>query len=467
MEMDAILGAGIGGLFCGHELFKNKRKFMIIEKQNSVGGIAKTLNFGGFRTDLGPHRFYSKNEELYLEIEKILGKDWIIVKRYTPQYINGKWYDYPIKINQALKNAGLIKGFKIGSSFLFQQAKNCLNKKEPSNFEEWIVSKFGRELAEFSMLNYTEKIWGIKCRDISVEWAKQRIKGLSIPEIIKNALINPREKVATFIDEFYYPRYGIGMISGKIAEIIKKNGNKIILNSKVNEIKHNEKKIESVKIKNKKTKVNNIVSSIPIGELVNLLNPRAPKKVLDALKNLRYRDQVYVFLTINKERVTNSNWIYFPEKNIPFGRIMEPKNWTKEMSPENKTSLLAEYFANKGDKTWEMGDEKIKEITVRVLEKLNFLKKEEVIDYKIIRLEKAYPQWDINYEENLKIVMDFLSKFENLYLIGRNGRFRYNNMDHSMLTGIMAARSIIENKKYDLESVGMEQEYFETGVIKK
>lgn len=463
--MDVILGAGIGGLTCGYELSNNKRKCIIIEKAKNIGGLCQTLNFDGFRTDLGPHRFFSKNKELYSIMENLLKEDWVIVKRYTPQFIDNKYYDYPIKITQALKNAGFAKGSKIGFSFLFQQVKNLVSKKEPSNFEEWVVSKFGRELAEFNMLNYTRKIWGIDCKDISVEWAKQRIKGLSIPEIIKTALIKPKQRVATLVDEFYYPRYGIGMITDRFAESILKNRGKIILNKEISLIEHNGKRITKVRLGNKKIKVDHLISSIPIGELVRLM--KAPKSIIESSKHLKYRDQIHVFLKIKKERVTNSNWIYFPEKEIPFGRIMEPKNWTKEMAPKNHTSLLIEYFANKDDDLWIKKDSEIANLTIGVLQNLKFLDKKEIIGYKIIRMEKAYPLWDINYKKYLKILFDYLSNFENLFLIGRNGRFRYNNMDHSIETGLMAARSIIENKDYDPENIGNEQEYFEKGEIKK
>lgn len=472
--MNIILGAGPAGLSAGYEFVKNNKSCMIVEKDTCVGGISKTLRFGDFLTDVGPHRFFSKNPLLYQMIEELLHDDWIPVPRLTRQYIEGKYYDYPVKAIQAVMNAGIKKAFQMVIDFAIAILRKTFVKPTVNTFEEWVVLNFGRNLAEFNLINYTEKIWGISTRYISASWAEQRIKGVSIFEMLKQDLFKfnkqGRTKVKSLIDTFYYPLYGIGEIYEAMAKKITEQNNPILFESYAQSIQHNANGITKVIIDSKKDGskeliCDNLISSIPITELVQILDPPAPPEVIKAAKELRYRDQRYVFLMLNREKCTDDTWIYFPTTDIPFGRMMEPKNWTEKMSPPGKTSLFVEYFCFEGDKIWNMDEQKLIHITVKYLEALKFLKKEEVMDAKVINLKKAYPVWDLVYKKKLDLIKKYLSQFSNLYIVGRNGRFHYNNQDHSIETGILASRSIIESKKYDLEVVGMENEYFEKGAL--
>lgn len=209
-----------------------------------------------------------------------------------------------------------------------------------------------------------------------------------------------------------------------------------------------------------------VISSIPITEFVNLLEPKVPKEVLQAVKNLKFRSHVSLFITLNKPSVFPDQWIYFPDKEIPFGRIMEPKNFSKKMAPPDKTSLLVEFFCWENDEIWNDSREEVFELGIEWLERLGFVEREEVIDSFIHREAYAYPVYDLKYRENLGKVEEYLRRFENLLLVGRAGCFRYNNQDHALEMGILAARSIIEGKQYDIEDVGAEQEYFERGYVK-
>ncbi len=472
-----ILGAGPAGMSCAMELSKKNIKNTIIEKDSIVGGLAKTLIYiegkYTFRTDIGPHRFFSKNKYLYEFIEDLIHEDWIVVPRQTRQFIDGKFYDYPINAMQAFRNIGPIRASGMFLSYINGVVKYRILKREVKSFEDYIVANFGKKLGEFNMLNYTEKIWGIPCVKVHPDWATQRIKGLNLISAVKNAIIKDKNAPKTLVDEFYYPQYGTGLIYESIKNKIIKSTSKIEFNSVPTKIIHKNKKIVEVHIKNNKENISTtytpkkLISSIPLTEFVSLLSPQPPKKIIFALKKLRWRSQVYLFITLDKKQITKDNWIYFPNKDIPFGRIAEMKNFSKNMSPKDKTSLFVEFFVNENDEVWNMNKEQLFNYALPHFEKLGFFKEKDVRNYYLIKRKKVYPLYDLDYKKYLKIVKEYLNEFINLEYIGRPGRFKYNNQDHSLEMGILAAKSIIENKKYDIEQVGSEKEYYEKDLLHK
>ena len=469
-----ILGGGPAGLSCGLALSKKGIKCTLLEKEENIGGLAKTLHFKEenltFHTDIGPHRFFSKNKELYKIIEDLLGKDWIKVNRSTRQLIEGKFYDYPIKAMQAFKNVGYFRAVKMGLSYVRGVTRYKLLNKKVENFEDYVAANFGLALGEFNMLNYTEKVWGLPCSEIHADWANQRIKGLSLTSAIANSVFK-KEGPKTLVDAFYYPKHGTGTIYEGMAKEIKKSGSKILTASSPAKINYSQNKISSVEcvIKGKKKILapKTLVSSIPLTEFMGLLSPSPPKIVMSALKKLRWRAQVYLFVTIDKEFVTKDNWIYLPERKLHIGRIAEMKNFSTAMSPKGKTSLFLEFFVNEGDEIWNKSAKELFEIAVKELESINLLKRADIRNYYLIKKKNVYPVYDLNYQENLKEVKSFLDGFENLYYIGRPGRYKYTNQDHSLEMGILAARGIIEEKHFDLDAVGDEKEYFEKGKLKE
>ncbi len=468
-----VLGAGPSGMACAMELSKSNKTSLIIEKENSVGGFAKTLEFKdqdlSFRTDIGPHRFFSKNPYLYEFIEELLGKDWILVKRQTRQLIDGKFYDYPVNALQAFKNIELDKSIRMGFSYLFALLKYGLAKKQIVNFEDYVIANFGRSLGEFNILNYTEKIWGLPCNQIHPDWAKQRIKGLSLFSTLK-AAFKKNNGARTLVESFFYPRYGMGSIYEEIANRVTKSGSKLEIDSCPTKIFHNNGKITKVDLmikgKSKSVEPSHLISSIPITEFISILSPAPSKEVTDAIANLKWRSQVYLFITLNKEKITDDNWIYFPCKDIPFARVAEMKNFSKEMSPADKTSLFIEFFVNEEDKIWNMDKDELFNFAMPYFERLNLFKKGEVRNYYLFKKTHVYPIYDLNYSRYLEIIKKYLNQFENLFYIGRPGRFHYTNQDHSLEMGILAAKSIIENRRYELDDIGNDDEYFEKGFIK-
>jgi protoporphyrinogen oxidase len=447
---------------CAMELYKVNIPFILVEKEQAVGGLAKTYKFGKFRTDNGPHRFYSQNKYLYDFIEDLVQEKWIKVNRFTRFYIKGKFYKYPVEILEIIKKIGFVNIVLILNDYAW--ASVIRFRIKPKNFKQYALLTFGKRLAYLNVINFSEKTWGVSTEELSIDFASQRIKGVTIANILKTFLTN-KNAVKSMIDQFYYPSLGSGYVYECIKKRIQKD-NRVELNVKAQKIFTKDKQISKVLLSNGETvQIKNLVSSMPITEFVQLLDIPIPAVVQKAIKKLRYRSQVYLFLTLNKPQVTRDQWIYFPDSEIPFSRISEMKNFSKEMAPPNKTSLFVEYFCWYDDEVWNMSKKELSQLTISWLVKLGFIKEKDVISTYLLKQKDCYPVYDLNYQTNLQAIKNFLDQFENLYYIGRPGRFKYTNQDHSLEMGIIAARSIIDGKRYDIEHVGSTFEYFEKGNI--
>ncbi len=460
-----ILGAGPAGLACAAELRRANQNFILVEKDEAVGGLSRTYQFGDFRTDNGPHRFFSKNPYLYDFIKKLIGEHWIAVDRQTRFFIKGKFYKYPIELWDVLSKIGAWRIARILLDYFKEKLAPSL--RPVSNFEEYAVHAFGRSLAEFNILDYTEKIWGMPCSSISAEWATQRIQGLSIMNLLWK-MIFKKSGPRTLKDQFFYPDLGAGLIYEAIKKEIEKD-NEILLQSVPTQIEHSSGLINALTIQTpdgvRRPTVEWLVSSIPITVFLRLLFPAPPADVLESASKLRFRAQVYLFITINKPSITKDQWIYFPDKEIPFGRVSEMKNFSAKMSPPGKTSLFIEFFCWEGDEMWRKSKEELLATATPWLQKLNLVSHDDIMDAYHIRKPYVYPVYDLQYREELAILEKYLDGFANLIYIGRPGRFKYTNQDHSLEMGIAAARSIIQGKQYDIKNIGSEHEYFEKGYI--
>ena len=359
-----VLGAGPAGLACAMELSRTGKSCSVVERDQQVGGLAPTSTIqegeDTFLTDIGPHRFFSKNQYLYDFIEDLLQEEWRRVPRLTRQFVDGKYYNYPVNFNQVVRNLGLWKSFRIGVDYFIARIRYDVFKKPLRTFEDYVVANFGRGLAEFSMINYSEKIWGIPCADIHPDWAKQRISGLNLWSVLKNAIgLGGKKGPKSLVDEFYYPQYGTGRIYEEIAKHLVESGTEIQTKSEPVSLRHDGKRVLEVDVKTpaggETIKPPHVVESVPLTAFLDLLDPQPPQEVMAAAKNLRWRNQVYLFLTLNKEQVTEDNWIYFPQKDSPFGRTSEMKNFSKDMCPEGKTSFFIEFFAFETAGTWRFG----------------------------------------------------------------------------------------------------------------
>ena len=469
-----VLGAGPAGLACAMELSRKGRACTVVERDDQIGGLAKTLRIvegdDVFLTDIGPHRFFSKNRYLYDFIEDLLQEEWRRVPRLTRQFVAGKYYNYPVNFGQVVKNLGFWKSARVGIDYFLARLRYDVFKKPLRTFEDYVVANFGRTLAEFSMINYSEKIWGIPVAEIHPDWAKQRISGLNLWSVFTKAIgLGGKKGPKSLVDEFYYPQFGTGRIYEEIGRHLVQNGTEIVTGSRPVRVAHADGRVTEVDVETPDgittVRPGHGVESVPLTELLELLDPEAPQAVLDAAGRLRWRSQVYLFLTLDKERVTRDNWIYFPEKDIPFGRTSEMKNFSEDMCPPGKTSFFIEFFAFEGDEIWTMSKEGLLDLVMPYFEKWGFFTRGEIRQAYLMKRSHVYPVYDTTYKENVETIRDWLDRLSNLIYVGRPGRFRYTNQDHSLEMGIIASRIILEGRRYDMDTVGAENEYFEKGPI--
>lgn len=468
MSEVVIIGAGPAGLTSAYELAKYGHRSTILEADNQVGGLSRTVNYRGYRFDIGGHRFFSKVPLVNELWKEILDDDFLLRSRLSRIHYRGRFFDYPFRATNALANLGPIEAMLVMLSY--SRAKLLPNQKE-TNFEQWVSNRFGHRLYEIFFKTYTEKVWGMPCSEISADWAAQRIKNLSLHEAVRNALFGAGkskdgEIITTLIDQFHYPRFGPGMMWEHCEEKLSKQGNNTLRGIRVERIRHRHGHVECVYGKTDKGESiefggDQFVSSMPLRHLIHALSPDAPDEVLQAANYLRYRDYLTVVLIAKRENVFPDNWIYIHSPDVKMGRIQNYKNWSPEMVPDSsRSSLGLEYFLWDKDDEWKWSNDRLIELGIRECEQIGMIEKDEIEDGTVVRMKKAYPVYDHKYQESVNLIKSYLESFDNLQTIGRNGLHRYNNQDHSMLTAVYAARNI-EGEKNDVWAVNTEKEYHE------
>ena len=466
-----IIGGGPAGLTAAWELSKADISSVVLEKDHVVGGIARTINYRGYRFDIGGHRFFTKVRAVDQMWREVLAEDeFLHCSRLSRIYYNRKFFYYPLRAANALLGLGLWNSVLILLSYI---KARIFPVRPEETLEQWVSNRFGRRLYHIFFKTYTEKVWGIPCSEIRAEWAAQRIKGLSLVSAVKNAIFaarpkNKAEVIKTLIDAFDYPKHGPGQMWETVTRLVEQRGHRVKLGSDVVKIIWHGNQVESVIIERDGLRDSvsgtDFISSMPLRELVEKLDPPAPDEVRRAAQKLSYRDFLTVALIINRRELFPDNWIYVHDPEVKLGRIQNFKNWSKYMVPdESQTCLGLEYFCFEGDGLWTMSDAELIELGKRELEQINLARADEVTDGAVVRMPKAYPVYDGVYAEALNVVREFLSSFTNLQMVGRNGMHKYNNQDHSMLTAMLAARNVInaDGKQYDLWKVNADQEYHE------
>ena len=468
-----IIGAGPAGLTAAYVLSKAGVESIVLEKDQAVGGIARTVNYKNYYFDIGGHRFFTKLKSVEDIWKEVLGEGLLRRNRFSRIYYNKKFFHYPLRPLNALMGLGVWNSILVIFSYLFSQ---LFPSKQDETFEQWVSNRFGKRLFKLFFKTYTEKVWGISCQEISAEWAAQRVKGLSLITALKNAIIksqsgtkDKRRVIKTLIDEFDYPKFGPGMMWQAMAEIIRRNGSQVLLGNEVEGIRWSGSKVESLEVKrNEQIELFygvDFISSMPISEALQKFKPEVPKEVLDAANDLKYRDFLTVVLIIDKPNLFPDTWIYIHDPEVKVCRIQNFKNWSPFMVPDpDKICLGLEYFCFEGDSLWNMPDDELIELAKRELETLGLVNKNDVEDGTVVRMAKAYPIYDSTYRKSLDVVRQFLSRFDNLQLVGRNGMHQYNNQDHSMLTAMLAAENIL-GANHDLWAINVEQDYQEEMTI--
>lgn len=466
-----VMGAGPAGLCSAYVLSKAGAPVTVVESAPFVGGLARTIRreteFGEFKFDIGGHRWFTKNDELNALFEEVVADELLWVNRISRIYFDGKFIDYPLKFKSALTSLSPVTGARAVADFGVSMAKRRFgNDDDLVSMEDRYVDQYGRTLYGLFFKNYSEKLWGRPCSEMSGDWVKQRTKDMNLWTAIKDAIVPSKGDVVSLIDEFMYPRDGFGRFSERMADAVEAAGNQVLLKHPVKKIVLDGNRVKGLLVQTENgeelMEAENFISSIPLTVLCKITDPPAPQDVLEAAEFLDFRDIITVNMMFKKQQVTTDTWLYVHDKNILFGRFHEPKNWSPAMVPSDEyTSLVVEYFCTKGDHIWNMTDEQLVNQTVKhLVEDLHFVKPEEVIGGFTLRATKAYPVYNIGYEEPLGKMKDYIKSIENLQFIGRGGSFRYNNTDHSIETGMLAAKNIL-GAHYDLEDVNADQEYHE------
>jgi protoporphyrinogen oxidase len=461
-----VIGAGPAGLTAAYELARRKVAVTLLEKDHQVGGIARTVNYRGFRFDIGGHRFFTKVAVVARLWRDLLGADLLTRPRLSRIVYRHRFFDYPLKPLNALRNLGLVNAAAILLSYL---RVRLFPIRPVVSFADWVTNRFGRRLYEIFFRTYTEKVWGVPCTTIGVQWAVQRIRGLSLRTAVLDALtpdrFRKRDAIKTLISEFWYPRLGPGMMWEALLNRTESLGGKVILGCPVTSIIHDDSRILAVDSVSDGNTVrfpaDEVISSMPLRDLIRSLSPAAPPEVRAAAEQLSYRDFLTVALVVEGEKLFPDNWLYIHDETVRVGRIQNFANWSPDMVPEpGKSCLGMEYFCNVGDDLWSMSDKNLVTLATRELNSIGLVPQIRVVDGMVARMPKAYPVYDENYPSAIAVLRSYLQRFSNLQPVGRNGMHRYNNMDHSMLTAMFAARNLF-HERLDLWSVNTDEAYHE------
>jgi protoporphyrinogen oxidase len=463
-----IIGAGPAGLTAAYELATRYGiTSTILESDSVVGGISRTVERDGWRFDIGGHRFFTKVKEVEAFWHEILDdEDFMLRPRMSRIYYNGKYYDYPLKASNALKNLGILEAFLCVMSYVWARVRP---PKDQSTLEGWIVARFGWRLYNHFFKTYNEKLWGVPVNKLPADFAAQRIKNLSLSNAVMNALMPKRnqKEITSLIEEFQYPKYGPGMMWERCTEKVLAKGCTVHMNTRVVGIRHEGGKAVAVVAEGKdgtrtEFPCDHVISSMPISQLLKAFEPAPAPEAFQAADDLRYRDFITVALVVPERYSFPDNWIYVHAQSVQVGRIQNFGSWSPYLIKEGRTCLGLEFFVFEGDSTWTKPDEELIEQGKRELGILNLVEPDKVEAGYVVRMPKAYPFYDENYKANVAKIVDWLDRCApNVHPVGRNGMHRYNNQDHSMYTAMLTAENIATGTTHDVWSVNVEEEYHE------
>jgi protoporphyrinogen oxidase len=463
-----VIGAGPAGLTAAYELSGHGVPSVILEADGVVGGLSRTAEYKGYLFDIGGHRFFTRVPLVEKMWREVLGDDFIRRPRLSRIYYRNRFFLYPLEPLDALAGLGPVEALRCGISYV----KARLSPQRPEDdLETWVSNRFGRRLFEIFFKTYTEKVWGISCKEIRADWAAQRIKGLSLKSLVLNALIPGRKSrgkqnaIKTLIREFDYPRRGPGMMWARTREIVESRGCRVVFNAPVEKIYWEPGRVTGIRAGGRLYRGRHFISSMPVRDLLRALDPAPEHGLIQAADDFHYRDFLTVVLIVKRPNLFPDNWIYIHEPGVKAGRIQNYGNWSPEMVPDAATSSLGlEYFCFEGDGLWTMPDRDLIALGKREVARIGLAAESEIADGTVVRVRKAYPVYDETYERGLGKVRQWLAGMPNLQLAGRNGMHRYNNQDHSMLTAMLAARNILAGRiQYDLWRVNVDADYHEEG----
>ncbi len=460
----AVLGAGPAGLTAAYALACRGEEGALFEADGVVGGLAKTVEFKGYRFDLGGHRFYTKLPSIQQLWEETLEEDFLVRPRLSRIYYDGRFFTYPLRARDVPTRLGLVESIRCALSYLAGQLRRG---GQPESFEDWVSLRFGRRLYDAFFRTYTEKVWGMPGSEIRAEWAAQRIRDFSLLRAATYALRLRRDLPPTLTERFYYPRLGPGQMWEAFRRRVGEGGIDVHLNHRCTALQHTAGRVESVSVRtngdDRTLDVDGVLSSIPLGELVLGLEPAAPPEVVVAARKLRYRSLCLVALISSEAEPFPDNWIYLHDPGIRAGRVQNFGAWSEEMVRPGTTCLGVEYFCSVGDDLWNMPEDEAVALATEELARIGLVDPARIVDGVKVGVPKAYPVYDRDYRDAVDVIRRYLRGFENLQTFGRNGLHRYNNQDHSMWTAILAVSNLLDGHNHDVWAVNSDEVYLEQG----
>jgi protoporphyrinogen oxidase len=458
-----VLGAGPAGLTAGYRLAKLGRPVLVLEAEDQVGGLAKTVVREGYRFDLGGHRFFTKSPEVEALWLEVLGDELLVRPRLSRIYWNGRFLDYPLSARDVVRKLGPLELARCLASFLAAAARP---KERERSLEEWVSNRFGKRLYDLFFRTYTEKVWGVPGSEIRAEWAAQRIKGLSLATAAKDALLRGRNgHVKSLIREFRYPRRGPGQMWEEMAGEIEALGGEVRTGAPVERMRVEHGCVVAVEAAGEAIPCGHVISSLPLRDLAAMIRPAPSDQILGAADGLMYRDFLTVALVLDGDDLFPDNWIYVHDPSVRVGRIQNYRSWSPWMVPDERTTCVGlEYFCFEGDDLWESSDDRLVALADEELSRLGLGNGAQVGRGYVERVPKAYPVYDERYARRLRVLRRWLAGVENLQQVGRNGLHRYNNSDHSMLTALRAVDNVVAGARHDIWSVNADSVYHEEHV---
>jgi protoporphyrinogen oxidase len=449
-----VLGGGLAGLSAGCRLARNGWRVTVVEAGDEVGGLASSgtrfTQWGEFDYDTGPHRFHTGEKHLKDEVLALLGDNKVEADRLSRIFLYGRFFNYPLVGSNVVKSLPKLVLIKCFLDYLWVKLRNLFKRPPDDNFENWVVNRFGKKLYSIFFGVYTEKTWGIPCTQISADWAAQRISLLSLWDTIKKTLFPPKDKDTprTLVSKFFYPkRGGIGVLSRRYREEIEKLDGKVFTSTRAVEVPVAGGRATGAWVAGPEGRcfldADTVLSTIPVTMLAQIVSPKAPAEVLAATQAMHHRSMAFVYLILDRPKLTDDHWIYLPEDTITVHRLSEYKNFSPFSAPPDKTLICAEITCNYGDEIWSETDENLRQICVDDLVKIGLVKREEVLETFSLRARYAYPLYDLSYRANKDRVLAWLSTIQDLDTTGRQGLFKYNNMDHSIGMGLAAADNLM------------------------
>lgn len=435
----------------------------VFEAGSQVGGLARTISLWGQRVDLGPHRFFSTDRRVNNLWLEVVGRDFLMIDRLTRIFYNNRFFQYPIRPFEALAKLGPVETLRCLASYGAQ-----LISPVPDNgsFEDWVIRAFGRRLFEIFFKTYSEKLWGIPCADLDADFAAQRIKKFSLGEAVRTALFPTNHgKHKTLVERFAYPLKGTGAVYERMAEKIRANDGRVFLNSPVESVEMDQGRASGIRIGGESRAYASVVSTMPLTLLIERMRG-VPDTVRESASRLRFRNTILVYLRVEGTDLFPDNWLYVHSPELRAGRITNFRNWSPELYGEAKSTILClEYWAYPEDETWSLPDASLIETAKREIRSTGLTRQNPIADGHVVRLKRCYPVYARGYKQLLEPIIAWLRTVPNLVAIGRYGAFKYNNQDHSILMGMLAAENIASRANHDLWSVNTDYEVYQERAI--